>query len=99
MAELTDHERRVLAHLPRYRSNAEHAKAEKAMREAADLPEDWSLPRSVTLPQLEERIGRDEFTSNDGVTDALESLESRGLVKSAGDAVAMTADGLAVLTS
>lgn len=100
---LTDAERRVLGHLPRYRTSEEHTKAEKHMREVNAYPKDWKLPKSVSVEDHTARVAEDQFNdftedSIDEVQAVLEDLAERGLAKQyANGEWAMTLDGLDAL--
>lgn len=98
----SDTERRVLANLPRFRSDEDHAAAEQDMREANGYEEDWALKSTRPASWVAERLAADQHAddlSADGVNEVLLDLESRGLCAARGSEWAMTEAGLAALTA
>lgn len=97
MPELTEQQRRALAHLPRWRSAKDAKEAAERMRKAARLGDDWVLPQSRLVSDLDALVAADEYAPKTNVGKAVKELEKAGLVDVAGDAVSMTEQGLAAL--
>lgn len=78
-----DMERRILAHLPRWRNAKDLAAAEKSMREVNGFPEDWSFRVSRTFIELSTVLKADNSSpyTLDEIDETLEDLRARGFVE------------------
>ena len=103
MSALSEIERQVLGNVPCYRTDKQYDTAVASMLKAdSRKDDDWRLPRSISVPTIVDRLSRfnKELSVDEKVvTDTLSNLQSDGLVAVAGDAWAMTKEGLEALTS
>jgi hypothetical protein len=103
--ELRETERRVLAHLPAYRSREGHEQAIAEALEYGTIQDAGEWPKGRDLDDLTARVAADQHSKiepgdGDTVRQVVETLERDGLVKVlASDEIRMTEAGLAALTA
>lgn len=104
-AELRETERRVLAHLPAYRTPEGHEAAIVSALESGTITSREQWPVGRTLTDLTARVAADPYSKVEGpgdeafVGDVIATLTTGGLVETADGEIRMTEAGLNALTA